>query len=62
MAWVVLQLSYNPNLFRLQSEREWLAMDRHWRFGWTIVKRCESRDEPNRVFDEVRAAAKKASE
>ena len=60
MVWFVLQSLYMPHLFRLHSERKWLAMDRHERHGWNIVKRCESRDEANRVLDEVRATAEKA--
>jgi hypothetical protein len=45
MAWLVLESLYMPHHFRLHSERMWLAMSRHERHGWNIVKRCESRDE-----------------
>jgi hypothetical protein len=61
MVWLVLESAYMPNHFRLHSERMWLALDRHERHGWNIVNRCESRDEANRVLDEVRAAAEKAN-
>jgi hypothetical protein len=60
MVWFVLQSAYMPQLFRLHSERKWLALDRHERNGWNVIKRCESRDEASRVLDEVRAAAEKA--
>ena len=60
MVWLVLESAYMPNHFRLHSERMWLALDRHERHGWNIVNRCESRDEANRVLDEVRAAAEQA--
>jgi hypothetical protein len=57
LVWLVLQSAYTPNRFCLKSESKWLAMDRHGRFGWEIVKRCETRDEANRMLDEVRSAA-----
>jgi hypothetical protein len=60
MVWLVLQSAYMPQLFRLHPEPKWLALDRHERHVWNILKRCESRDEANRVLDEVRAAAEKA--
>jgi hypothetical protein len=60
MAWLVLQSAYMPNHFRLHSERIWLALDRHERHGWNIIKPCENRDEANIVLDEVRAAAETA--
>jgi hypothetical protein len=59
MVWLVLQSACMPQLFRLHSEPKWLAMDRHQRHGWNVIERCESRDEANRVLDEVRAAAGK---
>jgi hypothetical protein len=62
VAWLVLQSAYMPNHFCLKSERQWLAMDRHERHGWDIVKRCETRDEANQVLDAARAAAQKAQE
>jgi hypothetical protein len=58
MVWLVLESLYMPNHFRLHSEPKWLAMERQERHGWNIVKRCENRDEANRVLDEVRAARK----
>ena len=36
-------------------------MVRHWRHGWEIVRRCETRDEANVVIDELLAAAAKAT-
>jgi hypothetical protein len=60
MVWLVLESVYMPNHFRLHSERMWLVMNRHERHGWNIVKRCESRNEANRVLDDVRALAEKA--
>jgi hypothetical protein len=55
MVWLVLESAYMPNHFCLHSEMKWLALDRHERHGWDIIKRCETRDEANVVFDEVRA-------
>jgi hypothetical protein len=60
MVWLVLETLYMPNHFRLHSERLWLAMDRHERHGWNIVKRCDTRDEANVLLDEVRTAAENA--
>jgi hypothetical protein len=58
MVLLMLQSAYMPKLFCLHSEPKWLAMDRQERHIWNIVKRCETREEANRVLDEVRAAAK----
>jgi hypothetical protein len=60
MVWLVLQSACMPKLFRLHSEPKWLSMNRQERHVWNIVKRCESRDEANRVLDEARADAEKA--
>jgi hypothetical protein len=60
MVWLVLQSLYMPSHFCLKSQRKWLALDRHERHSWNILKRCESRDEANRVLDEARAVAEKA--
>ena len=35
-------------------------MDRHHRFCWDIVQRCESRDAANCMIDELRSAVAKA--
>jgi hypothetical protein len=59
MVWLVLESLYMPNHFRPHSEAKWLALNRHERHGWNILKRCETRDEANRVLDEARAAAEK---
>jgi hypothetical protein len=59
MVWLVLESGYMPNHFLLHSERTWLTLDRHERHGWNIIKRCGTRDEANRVLDELRAAAEK---
>jgi hypothetical protein len=58
--WLVLRSAYASHHLRLHSERKWLEMDRHQRFGWDIVKRCETRADANQVLDELRAAAEKA--
>jgi hypothetical protein len=60
VVWLVLRSPYTSHHFKLCSERRWLTFDRHQRFGWDIVKRCETRDEAAHVVDEVRAVAEKA--
>jgi hypothetical protein len=59
MGWLVLQCVYMPHLFRLHSETKWLAMDRHERQGWEIIKRCGTREEASVALNEARAAAEK---
>jgi hypothetical protein len=62
MVWLVLESLYMPNHFRLHSEAKWLVLNRHERHAWNIVKRCETRDEANRVLDEARAGCGEGQE
>ena len=57
MVWLLLRSAYMTQQFCIHPESEWLARDRHWRFGWDIVRRCESRHEATRLLAELQAAA-----